>query len=39
MYIDYLRMITDPINNYWRLEKIFEKFYLLQKYYPLKYIR
>lgn len=33
--IDYLRMITDPLASYWRIEKSIKRFALLQKYYPL----
>lgn len=35
MMIDYLRMFTDPIISYWRLDKAMPRFYKLQKYYPL----
>ena len=37
MTIDYLRMFTDPLLSYWRMEdlKAVKRFYLLQKYYPL----
>lgn len=35
MAIDYLRMITDPLNSYWRIEKAMKRFSLLQKHYPL----
>lgn len=37
MTIDYLRIFTDPVVSYWRLEKSFERFILLNKYYPLPY--
>ncbi len=36
MYIDYLRMFTDPIISYWRIgddQKSFKRFCLLEKYY------
>lgn len=36
MSIDYYRMLTDPINSYWRLEKAYTRFQLLQKHYPLE---
>lgn len=36
MMIDYLRMCTDPLNSYvFKMDKNINKFYLLQKYYPL----
>jgi hypothetical protein len=34
--IDYLKMFIDPILSHYRWEKSFERFYLLQKYYPIK---
>jgi hypothetical protein len=39
MTIDYLRMLSDPINSYWRIEKSFKRFILLNKYYPLPLIK
>ena len=36
MTIDYLRMMTDPMTSYWRIDadiKAFRRFYSLQKYY------
>ena len=38
MAIDYLRVFTDPLGSYWRIKdkKAFERFYLLQKYYPFE---
>jgi len=39
MTIDYLRMFSDPINSYWRIEKAFKRFILLNKYYPLPLIK
>ena len=33
--IDYLRMITDPLESYWRIDKSVKRFTLLQKHYPL----
>ena len=39
MTIDYLRMLSDPINSYWRIEKSFKRFILLNKYYPLPIIK
>jgi hypothetical protein len=36
MEIDYLRMFTDPILSSYRWEKSFDRFYLLQKYYPIR---
>lgn len=35
--IDYLKMFIDPILSNYRWEKSFERFYLLQKYYPIKH--
>jgi hypothetical protein len=35
MAIDYLRMITDPLASYWRIEKALKRMVLLQKHYPL----
>ena len=37
MYIDYLRMLSDPLISYWRFDddlKSFRRFYLLQEFYP-----
>lgn len=37
MFIDYLRMMTDPLISYWRFEadlKSYRRFFLLQKHYP-----
>jgi hypothetical protein len=39
MTVDYLRMLADPINSYWRIEKSFKRFILLNKYYPLPHIK
>lgn len=39
MEIDYLKMFIDPILSSYRWEKSFERFYLLQKYYPIKFSR
>jgi hypothetical protein len=39
MTVDYLRMLSDPINSYWRIEKSFKRFILLNKYYPLTIIK
>jgi hypothetical protein len=36
--IDYFRMFTDPMVSYWRLEKHYERYMLLQKTYPLPLI-
>lgn len=36
--IDCLRIITDPLASYWRLEKTIKRFNILQKYYPLPII-
>ena len=36
IYIDTYRVFTDPLTSYWRLEKAFDRAYLLQKYYPIK---
>lgn len=38
MAIDYLRMITDPLASYWRIEKSLKRMVLLQKHYPLPII-
>jgi hypothetical protein len=41
MTIDYLRMLTDPLVSYWRMDgdlKAIRRFSLLQKHYPLQYI-
>jgi hypothetical protein len=35
MIIDYLRMITDPLNSYWRIEKSFSRLIKLLEYFPL----
>jgi hypothetical protein len=36
LLIDQLRVLTDPLTSYWRLEKTFPRLYLLQRYYPLE---
>ena len=36
--IDFLRMMTDPVTSYWRIEKHFERFYYIQKHYPFPHI-
>jgi hypothetical protein len=35
MSIDYLRMLSDPITSYWRIQKAVERFSLLTECYPL----
>jgi hypothetical protein len=35
MIIDYLKMITDPMGSYWRIEKSFDRLLKMQTYYPL----
>lgn len=35
MFIDYLRLINDPLTSYWRLDKAFPRFAKLQLQYPL----
>ncbi len=35
MIIDYLRMITDPLNSYWRIEKSFSRLIKILEYFPL----
>jgi len=35
MTVDYLRMLSDPLVSYWRIEKAFKRFVLLQNHYPL----
>jgi len=39
LVIDYLRIINDPLVSYWRLKdkNAFERYFLLQKYYPFPY--
>lgn len=40
MWIDYLRMFTDPLTSYWRMNndlKSFRRFFLLQKYFEFPY--
>ena len=36
MFIDFLRIVNDPIMSYWRLDKNFPRFTALQKLYPLE---
>jgi len=36
--IDYLRQMNDPLVSYFRLEKFFPRFFLLQQFYPLPHI-
>jgi len=36
MFIDFLRIINDPLMSYWRLDKNFPRFATLQKHYPLE---
>lgn len=38
MIIDYLKMITDPMASYWRIEKSFKRLTIMQKYFPLPII-
>lgn len=38
MMIDYYRILTDIISM-WRIQKSIKRFYLLQKYYPLPYVK
>ena len=35
LLIDSIRIITDPVTSYWRLDKAFPRIYALQKHYPL----
>jgi hypothetical protein len=35
MIIDYLRILSDPLISYWRLEKTFKRLVVMQQYYPL----
>jgi hypothetical protein len=35
MIIDYLRMITDPLNSYWRIEKSFNRLIKILEYFPV----
>jgi hypothetical protein len=39
LMIDYFRMFTDPLGSFWRLEKHFERYMLLQKHFPLPIIK
>jgi hypothetical protein len=39
MMIDYFRMFTDPLTSYWRLEKTFDRYKLIEKTYPLPLIQ
>ncbi len=40
MIIDYLKMITDPLSSYWRIQKSFERLIYLEQAYPLpKFIK
>jgi Poly(A) polymerase catalytic subunit len=36
MFIDFLRIINDPLMSYWRLDKNFPRFAKLQQFYPLE---
>jgi len=36
MLIDYMRILTDPMLSYWRLEKSFSRLVLLLKHFPLE---
>lgn len=36
MFIDFLRIINDPLMSYWRLDKNFPRFAKLQKFYPME---
>jgi hypothetical protein len=36
LLIDSLRIITDPLLSYWRLDKAFPRIYKLQKHYPFQ---
>jgi hypothetical protein len=33
--IDFFRMMVDPLQSYWRIEKQFKRFNIIEKYYPL----
>ena len=35
MWIDQLRVLTDPINSWFRIKKVYTRFFLLQKYFNL----
>lgn len=35
MFIDFLRIVNDPLMSYWRLDKNFPRFAKLQRYYPI----
>lgn len=37
MMVDYMRMLSDPLLSYWRIEKSFKRYQLLQEHYPLPY--
>lgn len=32
MLIDYFRLFTDPYNSYWRLDKAFKRFNLINEF-------
>ena len=36
LYIDIFRVFTDPLTSFWRLEKSFNRFIKLYRYYPIK---
>lgn len=36
MFIDFLRIINDPLMSYWRLDKNFPRFAKLQRFYPME---
>jgi hypothetical protein len=36
LYIDIFRVFTDPLTSYWRLDKSFDRYLKLNRYYPLK---
>lgn len=38
IFIDYYRIFTDPLLSYWRFDKSFKRFFVLQKYYPINKI-
>jgi hypothetical protein len=36
LYIDIFRVFTDPLTSYWRLDKSFNRFIKLYRYFPIK---
>ena len=36
MYVDFFRVFADPMTSYWRLDKSFNRYIKLEKYYPIE---